>query len=176
MAFVLMSCLGSRDYVVESDYSYYGKFKRYKTYSFITQQKFNYDTLVPDILLRDAIKYRMSLLGYKESYEDPNILIAYKIFFNDFKFNGYIQPELEEWLEKEGVVKETFDPVKYKLKQGTLLILFVDRKQQKAVWQGYNSGLIDPATLDDERYVKGTVRTIFDKYKVFARGYMMTES
>ncbi|MFC2126568.1 DUF4136 domain-containing protein [Bacteroidota bacterium] len=169
---LMMSCLGSRDFVVESDYSYYGKFKRYKTYSFLDQQKYNMDTLVPDDIVQKEIQYRMSLLGYRETREDPNILIAYKLFFNDFKFNGYNQPELELWMEKEGIIDETFDPIKYRLKEGTLLILFVDRKQQKAIWQGYNSGLINPATLDNERYVKGSVRTIFDKYKIFARGYV----
>ena len=166
-----MSCLGSRDFVVESDYSYSGKFKKYKTYTFITQQNFDNDTLVPDEMLKSAIQYRMSLLGYRESNDNPNILIAYKLFFNDFKFKGYNQPELEAWLDNEGIVDETFDPIKYSLKEGTLLILFVDRKQEKAIWQGYNSGLIDPAALDNERYVKGSVRTIFDKYKIFARGY-----
>jgi len=168
----MMSCLGSRDFVVESDYSFHGKFRRYKTYSFIDQQKFSSDTLVPDALLQEAIQYRMSLLGYRETKDKPNILVAYKMFFEDFKFNGYIQPELEVWMEHEGVVEETFDPIKYRLKEGTLLILFVDRKQQKAIWQGYNSGLISPTSLDNERYVKGSVRTIFDKYKIFARGYI----
>lgn len=169
---LMMSCLGSRDFVVESDYSYYGKFKKYKTYAFIRQQQFNMDTLVPNDVLQKAIQYRMSLLGYKETQEDPNILIAYKLFFDDFKFKGYNQPELEVWMDHEGIVEETFDPVKYQLKEGTLLILFVDRKQRKAIWQGYNSGLINTATLDNERYVNGSVRTIFDKYKIFARGYV----
>ena len=168
----MMSCLSSRDFVVESDYSYYGKFKRYKTYAFIDQQKFNLDTLVPDDVVEKAIQYRMSLLGYRETEEDPNLLIAYKLFFDDFKFNGYKQPELEDWMKNEGIIKETFDPIKYRLKEGTLLILFVDRKQKKAIWQGYNSGLINPDALDNDRFVKGSVRTIFDKYKIFARGYV----
>ncbi len=168
----LISCLGNRDFVVESDYSYHGDFKRYQTYTFIDIQKFNADTLIPDNLIKDAISFRMSLLGYKESEKNPNLLVAYKMFFNDFIFKGWDQPELEKWLEKEGILEEEFDPVKYKLKEGTLMILFVDRKQKRAIWQGYNSGLINPTTLNDERFVKGTVRTIFDKYKVFAEGFM----
>lgn len=174
-AFILLiglaSCFSSRDFIVESDYSYFGNFKNYKSYTFIQMQKFNQDSLIPDDLIRDAIHFRMSLLGYQEDQSNPNILVAYKMFFSDFVFQGWDQPELEKWLENEGIVEEEFDPVKYKLKQGTLMILFVDRKQKKAIWQGYNSGLIDPATLDDERFVKGTVRTIFDKYKIFAEGY-----
>jgi len=168
----LVSCFSSRDFVVESDYSYYGNFRKYSSYTFLQMQQFNQDTLIPDNLIKDAISFRMSLLGYKEDPMNPSILVAYKMFFNDFVFQGWEQPELEVWLEKEGIVEEEFDPVKYKLKEGTLMILFVDRKKKKAIWQGYNSGLIDPTTLDNERFVKGTVRTIFDKYKVFAEGYI----
>ncbi len=168
----LASCLGSRDYVVETDYSYFGNFKRYKTYSFINLQKFNQDSLIPDELIKDAIKFRMSLLGYQEVSNNPNLLVSYKMFFRDFAFRGWDQPEIEKWLENEGYLEEKFDPVKYNLKEGTLMILFVDKKQKKAIWQGYNSGLINPTTVDDARFVKGTVRTIFDKYKVFAEGYM----
>ncbi|MBS0001179.1 MAG: DUF4136 domain-containing protein [Cyclobacteriaceae bacterium] len=167
----MASCFSSRDFVVESDYSYHGNFRNYKSFTFIQMQKFNQDSLVPDDLIKDAIQFRMSLLGYEEVQKEPNILVAYKMFFSDFVFQGWDQPELEKWLDSEGIVEEEFDPVKYKLKQGTLMILFVDRKQKKAIWQGYNSGLIDPRSLDDERFVKGTVRTIFDKYKVFAEGY-----
>lgn len=169
---ILSSCLGSRDFVVESDYSYYGNFKKYKTYSFIDMQKFNEDTLIPENLIKDAIKFRMSLLGYQEDRQNPNILVGYKMFFSDFIFKGWDQPELEKWLDQQNIDEETYDPVKYHLKQGTLMILFLDKKQEKAIWQGYNSGLIDTRTIDNERFVKGTVRTIFDKYRVFAEGYI----
>lgn len=169
---LLASCFGSKDFIVESDYSYYGKFKNYSTYAFIDQQQFDLDTLVPDYMIRKAIGHRMSLLGYKQEDKKPNLLIGYKIFFSDFSFNGWDQPELEKWLKKQGYVEEEFDRINYKLKEGTLMILMVDRKQKKAVWQGYNSGLIDTKVLDNERFVKGTVRTIFDEYKIFARGFL----
>lgn len=168
----MVSCLGSRDFVVESDYSYSGNFKKYKTYDFLTLQKFNLDTLVPENILKDAIDYRMSLLGYKKDTENPNILVSYKMFFSDFQFKGYDQPELEEWLADQDPEDEQFDPIKYQLKEGTLIILFMDSKKNKAIWQGYNSGLMDPASISNERFVKGTVRTIFDKYKIFAQGYL----
>ena len=168
----LVSCFGSKDFVVESDYSYYGKFKNYSTYAFIDQQHFDLDTLIPDLMIQKAINHRMSLLGYKQDDKKPNLLIGYKIFFSDFNFKGWNQPELEDWLKKQGFIEEDINRINYKLKEGTLMILMVDRKQKKAVWQGYNSGLIDTNVLDNERFVRGTVRTIFDEYKIFARGFL----
>ena len=52
----MISCFGSRDYIVESDYSYAGDFKRYKTFSFIHQQRFDLDSLIPeDIIMKTII-------------------------------------------------------------------------------------------------------------------------
>ncbi|MGI9569501.1 MAG: DUF4136 domain-containing protein, partial [Desulfobulbia bacterium] len=65
---------------------------------------------------------------------------------------------------------------KYSMQEGTLMILFVDRRMNKTVWQGYNSGLIDINSLENERFIKGSVRLIFDKYRVFAEGYLRERS
>jgi hypothetical protein len=172
----LASCLGSKDYLVESDYSYSGNFKKYKTYSFIDQQRLDLDSLIPEDLIMSIIKNRMSLLGYKHSDDKPNLLIGFRMYYDNFKFNGWKQPEIEVWLEEHGYVKEQFDKVKYNLQEGTLMILLVDRRMNKTVWQGYNSGLIDINSLENERFIKGSVRLIFDKYRVFAEGYLKEKS
>lgn len=168
----LVSCLGSKDYLVESDYSYSGNFKKYKTFSFIDQQRFDQDSIIPEDLIMRNITNRLSVLGYERSDNKPNLLIGFRIYYNDFMFNGWEQPEIELWLEEKGYVKEEFEKIKYRLKEGTLIILLVDRKQNKTVWQGYNSGLIDVSSLDNERFIRGSVRLIFDKYRVFAEGYL----
>ncbi len=168
----ITSCFGSKDYIVESDYSYSGNFAKYKTYAFFDYEKSGIDSLIPDDVIKKAIHYRMSLLGYRQDDKKPNILVGYKMFFKNFNFKGYNQPELEDWLKDKKDYKEVYDPVKYNLMEGTLFIYLVDRKKNQAIWQGYNSGLINPSEIDNERFVKGTVRTIFDKYRIFAEGYM----
>ncbi len=168
----LGSCFSSRDYVVESDYSYSGNFKKYKTYAFFNYYKHAQDSLVPDDLIKEAIKYRMSLLGYEEDEKNPNIIVGYKIFFQNFNFKGYDQPDIQEWLKQNSDLKEVYDPIKYKLLEGTMFIFLVDKKMNRAIWQGYNSGLIDPTYIDNEKFVRGTIRTIFDKYRIFAEGYI----
>ena len=168
----MVSCFGSRDYIVESDYSYAGNFKKYKTFSFIQQQRYDIDSLIPEDLIMETITSRMSMLGYRRSDNNPNLLVGFRMYYNDFIFNGWEQPDFEIWLEEKGYVEEDFEKIKYKMKEGTLIILLVDRKENKTVWQGYNSGLIDINALDNERFIKGSVRLIFDKYRVFAEGYL----
>jgi hypothetical protein len=172
LALFMTSCFGSRDYIVESDYSYSGNFKKYKTFNFLDHQRFDLDSLIPEDLIMQSIKSRMSILGYEHSETKPNLLIAFRLFYNDFTFNGWSQPEIELWLEEEGYIEEEFEEVKYKMKEGTLMIFLLDRKQKKAVWQGYNSGLINVNALDNERFIRGSVRLIFEKYRVFAEGYL----
>jgi hypothetical protein len=168
----MISCFGSRDYIVESDYSYAGDFKRYKTFSFIHQQRFDLDSLIPEDIIMKTIANRLAILGYRQTEQKPNLLIAFRMYYDDFDFTGWNQPEFELWLKEKGYVKEEFEEIKYRLKEGTLIILLVDRKSNRTVWQGYNSGLIDINTLENERFIKGSVRLIFDKYRVFADGYL----
>jgi len=168
----MVSCFGSRDYIVESDYSYAGDFKKYKTYSFINQQRFDLDSLIPEDVIMNTISNRLSILGYSQSDQRPNLLIAFRMYYTDFNFTGWEQPEFELWLEERGYVKEEFEEIKYRLKEGTLIILLVDRKSHKTVWQGYNSGLIDINAMENERFIRGSVRLIFDKYRVLADGYL----
>jgi len=169
---MMMSCFGSKDFIVESDYSYSGDFKKYKTFSFINQQRFDLDSLIPEEVIMNTISNRLSILGYKKSDQKPNLLIAFRMYYSDFDFTGWNQPDFEQWLEEKGYVKEEFDEIKYRLKEGTLIILLVDRKSHKTVWQGYNSGLIDINTMENERFIRGSVRLIFDKYRVLAEGYL----
>ena len=71
--------------------------------------------------------------------------------------------------------KKEYDPVRYNLTKGTLLVVLIDRKHNRAVWQGYSSGLLGNKEFNNEAYLKKSVRSIFDKYKVFTEGYILTQ-
>jgi hypothetical protein len=122
-----------------------------------------------DTTLRNAIASRMKLQGFKQEVRNPSLLVTYKVFYDDFNFQGYQQPELDQWIRYEDEQME-YDPVKYSLRQGTLLIIFLDRKKETAVWQGYASSLFGNQQFDNERYLKRAVRNIFDQYRLFADG------
>jgi Domain of unknown function (DUF4136) len=167
-----IACSSSKDYVIESDYSYHGKFKKYSTFTFVDQRGSGDDSAIYNPILEEAITYRLKLQGYKQTEDDPNLLVSYRIFFDDFDFVGYHQPEIENWSKRENL-DEKYDPVEYDLRQGTLLILLHDRKKRRVIWQGYASGVFGNRNFDNERYLKRAVRSIFDQYRFFAEGYMV---
>mgnify|MGYP000492357551 CR=1 FL=1 len=63
--FSLGSCVSQKDFIIESDYSYRGKFRRYKTFDFMsTSDTVGYNGL-SDTMIRDEIMRRLESQGYK---------------------------------------------------------------------------------------------------------------
>ena len=172
------ACIAERDYVVESDYSYKGKFRRYKTFDFMsTTDTVSFNGL-SDGMIREEIMRRLESQGYRYIDKKPSMLIIYTVFGDNLKFHGFDQMELEYWDEKYSwtadyeeslaEIKEAeYNKVDYELKEGTLLIDFVDSKTHSVIWQGYASGLFDNANFFSKD-IKYAVRSILNKYKLVA--------
>lgn len=168
--FLLTGCFNQNKFLVETDYSYQGNFKKYTSFNFVDATHLESDSNLNYSHIKEAIKYQMEIHGYKFSEKKPSLLIFYKVFDNNLTYQGYFQPELKEWIKGENE-DEGYDPVKYKLTNGTLLIQFVDAKKHQSIWQGYASGLNTLANSD--KYMKNAVRSIFDKYRMFVEGYLV---
>lgn len=168
---VISSCM-RREYVLEYDYDYKGNFKKYSSFNFMRNAKLEQDSaeLAYKPMLEEAIKNRMEVLGYKLSEDKPRLLVAYSIFYDNMNFRGYMQPELEKWVEKEAD-EDTYDPIKLELKEGTILVQLIDTKKNNTVWQGYASGVFGYSYANNERHIKRAVRSIFDQYRIMAEGF-----
>ena len=77
---VFGSCMRN-EYLVESDYSYAGSFKNYKTFDFMTEIGANKDSVVQREAIQNAIHRRMELQGYKFNQKRPDLLVSYKMFY-----------------------------------------------------------------------------------------------
>jgi len=185
-AILLSGCMSFYENRVESDYSYNGNFRRYKTFNFMGYKKNDSDSSNHMEIVENAIRARMALQGYRFTDNKPDLLVSHKIFYDDLLFKGYNQTEIDVWLangkvieeepdEVTGEEKKEYDPVRYNLTKGTLLVVLIDRKHNRAVWQGYSSGLMGNKEFNNEAYLKKSVRSIFDKYKVFTEGYILTQ-
>ncbi len=106
VSLVAFGCVTMDEYVVDYDYSYKGKFGKYKTYDFISKSDLEFTAY--DELIEGAIQTRLSTQGYRNSDKRPNLLVLYKVYFEDFFLNAYDQPELENWV-KDVQVKEKDD-------------------------------------------------------------------
>ncbi len=167
------SCMGYKEFPVESDYSFEGEFRRYKTFNFLDTRSSGADSSLQNDIIESAIRARMELQGYEYTTRDPRLLVSYKIFYDSLFFTGYDQPDIELFIEYEENIDQEMDPVKYNLRQGTLLVLMYDRERKKSIWQGYASGVFGDSFYSDKRYLQGAVRSIFDQYKVFAEGFVI---
>lgn len=162
-------CYSYREYPVEYDYSYHGRFKKYKTYTFINHTTI--DASVSNATIEEAIENRLRLQGYRQKENKPNLLVSYKIYFDSLNFRGYEQPDIEKWVKYQRV-DESYDARQYDLKKGTLLIQFYDRQQDRAIWQGYATGVYGNIYFDNERQLKVAVRSILDRYKFLAEDFL----
>jgi hypothetical protein len=167
---LFMSCLGYKELPVEYDYSYKGNFKRYRTFD-IMKPAGIVDTTMVNEVIEKSIVARMKFLGYRQASNKPHLIIGFKMFNDSLKFNGYIQPDIEEWVrnQKDDL---NYDAQKYNLKTGTLLIQFYDRRQNRSIWQGYATTQYGSIDFNNSRHLKNAVISILDKYRFWAEGFL----
>lgn len=167
---LLSSCLGFKELPVEYDYSYKGNFKRYRSFEMLKPLNQRDSTMVNEVIEKSIIS-RMKFLGYRQTANKPHLIIGFKMYTDSLKFNGYNQPEIEEWMkvQKEDI---DYDPKKVNLKTGTLLIQFYDRRQNRSVWQGYATTLYGSIDFNNQRQLRNAVISILDKYRFWAEGFV----
>jgi len=168
---LLTGCYSYREYPVEYDYSYHGNFKKYKSYAFLENMADMSDTTLSSEIIEEVIKNRLSVQGYRFKAEKPSLLVSYKIYYDSLSFRGYDQPDIESWV-KSSSSDQDYDPHKYDLRKGTLLIQLYDRKQERSIWQGYATGVYGNIYFNNDRQLKIAVRSILDRYRFLAEDFM----
>ena len=184
LCLLLTGCFTAREARVESDYSYAGQFRRYRTYEFVSGQGLAADTSRLGDAVRDAIRLRLKVQGYRPARRHPDLLVNFRLFEGDMRFRGYMQQDFARWISNGYVEDEEtpsegrqgYEPVRMLLKEGTLLITLIDHKTNRAVWNGYASGVSIPAGNQGEVVLRRSVRSIFDQYHVFTEGYLQGAS
>ncbi|MDJ1470598.1 DUF4136 domain-containing protein [Cytophagaceae bacterium DM2B3-1] len=170
---VFGSCMNESRFLVEYDYSYKGNFKKYNSFCFVDNGSADdKDSTMSNPIIEESVRKQLELHGYRFNKRKPSLLVSYKIFYDDLRFQGFNQPEIENWIATEDE-EVKYDPIKYSMVRGTLVVQLLDAKKHQTVWQGYASGLYNDQTLTSDRYLKRAVRSIFDKYRLFADGYIL---
>ncbi|MGL1886847.1 MAG: DUF4136 domain-containing protein [Reichenbachiella sp.] len=172
--------------IIESDYSYSGRFNKYKTYDFLIMQ--DNDNEAHKAIIEKNVISKMESQGYRLSKEKPDLLISYKVFNDDFDIKGYNQPHFESWVSNNWSdiwlaqdanmdggnheVNAEYNDTKYFMTGGTLHISFFDRKRRQTVWQGYASGVFSAHDESSERSVKVATNKIFRQFRIISDGYV----
>ena len=165
----LASCSGFKEVPVEYDYSYRGNFKKYRTFEIM--KPLRADSSMMNDQIEKSIVSRMKFLGYKQTATRPHLIIGFKMFADSLKFNGYNQMEIEEWVKGQKVDLE-YDKQKYTMNEGTLLIQFFDRRQNRSIWQGYATTMYGSIDFQNSRHLRNAVVSILDKYRFWADGFI----
>ena len=178
-AVALTSCMATREAHVDSDYSYHGKFRQYRTYDFVTGTGLTADSSRLGQSLREAIQQRLLAQGYKVARRRPDMLVNFRVYEGDMHFRGFAQEDLSAWIKRN--VEETDDtptearrgyqPVRLLLAEGTLLVTLIDVKTNRAVWNGYASGVTVPEGPMGEIVLRRSVRSILDRYRIFTEEF-----
>lgn len=164
------SCLGYKELPVEYDYSYKGNFKRYRTFD-IMKPAGPADSSMMNESIEKSIVARMKFLGYRQVSNRPHLIIGFKMFNDSLKFNGYVQPAIEDWV-KSGKEDLDYNQQKFNLNKGTLLIQFYDRRQSRSIWQGYATTQYGQIDFHNSRHLRNAVISILDKYRFWAEGFI----
>lgn len=128
------------------------------------------DTTMVNEIVEKSIISRMKFLGYKQTETRPHLIIGFKMYNDSLRFNGYDQPEIEEWIKSQDENLE-YEARKLDLKTGTLLIQFFDRRQNRSIWQGYATTMYGNIKFNNERHLRNAVISILDKYRFMAEGF-----
>lgn len=166
----LSSCLGYKELPVEYDYSYKGNFKRYRTFDIMKPAGPTDSTMMNEIIEKSIVA-RMKFLGYRQSASKPHLIIGFKMFNDSLRFNGYNQPDIEEWVKSQNDNID-YNPQKFNLNTGTLLIQFYDRRQNRSIWQGYATTMYGSIDFNNSRHLRNAVISILDKYRFWAEGFI----
>jgi hypothetical protein len=121
--------------------------------------------------IEKSIIARMKFLGYRQSESKPHLIVGFKMYSDSLKFNGYNQPEIEEWAKSQNENLD-YNPKKLDMKSGTLLIQLYDRRQNRSVWQGYATTQYGGIDFNNQRHLRNAVISILDKYRFWAEGFI----
>lgn len=163
---IVMACSNNRQLFVEHDYSYITNFKNYSSYTFLECER---DTTNLCSEIYEAIRRQMNVRGYKLTADSPTLLVNYGIFYDNLRYQGYSQPIIKSWVDTENDSYK-YEPIKYALDKGTLIVSLIDAESDQVVWRGYASGIFNKEDNSSNHY-KSVVRRIFDQYPLFAKGY-----
>ena len=172
-------CASMREARVDSDYSYRGNFRHYRTYDFITGTGISADSSRLGQSLREAIEQRFRAQGYRRANRRPDMLVNFRVYEGDMRFHGFDQEDLSQWIKRNveendetpDEQRHTYQPVRLLLAEGTLLVTLIDVKTNRAVWNGYASGVTVPEGPMGEIVLKRSVRSILDRYRIFTEEF-----
>ncbi len=144
---------------VQSDYDKSFRFSELKTFSFATQRRGATDPLAADSLndgrIRTGLESQLTASGFRMETERPDFVIAYYVTTKN-KLNvqdyGYGPPR---WFGSRDIRVNQYQ-------EGTLMVDFIDTKNNQVIWRGRASGTLEMKGVDKK--ISKSVEKLIKQY------------
>lgn len=144
---------------VQSDYDRSFRFSDLKTFSFATQRRGATDPLRGDSLndgrIRNGLESQLIANGFRMETEKPDFVIAYYVTTKN-KLNvqdyGYGPPR---WFGGRDIRVNQYE-------EGTLMVDFIDAKNNQVIWRGRASGTLEMKGVDKK--ISKSVEKLIKQY------------
>ena len=144
---------------VQSDYDRSFRFSELKTFSFATQRRDATDPLAADSLndgrIRNGLESQLTANGFRVETTRPDFVIAYyvttksKLNVQDY---GYGPPR---WFGSRDIRVNQYS-------EGTLMVDFIDTRNNQVIWRGRASGTLEMKGVDKK--ISKSVEKLIKQY------------
>lgn len=148
---------------------------KYKTYGWIDNKEnipekhmivdgnhiFIFNNMNSNKHVKDAITTQMKARGFSEDNNDPDMLVNFKILEKPTELRTFTMDNGQNYL---GFGPKSASSTMVPVKEGTVLVNFIDAKTGSNVWQGFASGAFDVSDMKDVSNLEAKVISIFNEW------------
>ncbi len=174
LLFLLASC-ASTAHIEKADDA---DFSRYKTFAWMTtDEKGNERNMdLVEQKIRSAVNKELENAGWKETEKKPDVILNYDVLverniqevsspvysrpYSRVVYNPYTRRYTTIHYPSQFMGYERDDRT---VREGTVTITMIDAKTDRAVWQGWTTGIVNGRNLSSKE-IQNSVRSIFKKF------------
>lgn len=174
--FILASC-GTTAHIEKADDA---DFSRYTSYAWMTKDEDGKDRKLDlaEQKIQSAVNAELSKSGWKEDRKNPDVILNYDVLverniqevsspvysrpFTRVVYNPYTRRYATIYYPSQFVGYERDDRT---VQEGTVTITMIDAKTDRAVWQGWTTGVVNGRNMSSKE-IQNSVRSIFRKFDV----------
>jgi len=141
-------------------------FTDYESYFWVVDDKLGENTWISvntmqAAMIKDAIEFKMDIEEYQKNPENPEILINYHIFDQDYDVEAYVAtpPYDFRYMENRAKMENITD--------GTLVISVFNTEKGKVIWEGYATNVIqdDNSLRENQKNIRYAVANILNRFE-----------
>ena len=174
--FLLASCASTAHVEKAED----ADFSRYKTYAWLTKDEDGKerDLSLTEQKIRAAVDKELSKAGWRKSGNAPDVILNYDVLversieevsrpvysqpYTRLVYNPYTRRYARIYYPSQFM---GYDRENRPVREGTVTITMIDSQTDRAVWQGWTTGIVNGRNLSSKE-IENSVKSIFRKFDI----------